>query len=115
LGSSFDSESAFTDDLHLTVDKPKANLGQFSNGTVAIVHRFMKSFAKTMLPLRAPQSLSQDRDHTAEFVPRHHLGEIAMGRRHQTDLDAVRAAAAHSLELGRLLLWRGAQDCIVEL
>jgi hypothetical protein len=38
-----------------------------------------------------------------------------MGRRHQTDLDAVRAAAAHSLELGRLLLWRGAQDCIVEL
>jgi len=115
LGSSFDSESAFTDDLPLTVDKPKANLGQFSNGTVAIVHRFMKSFAKTVLPLRAPQSLSQDRDHTAEFVPRHHLGEIAMRRRHQTDLDAVRAAAAHSLELGRLLLWRGAQDCIVEL
>jgi hypothetical protein len=114
LGSSFDSESAFTDDLPLTVDKPKANLGQFSNGTAAIVHRFMKSFAKTVLPLRAPQSLSQDRDPIAEFVPRH-LGEIAMGRRHQTDLDAVRAAAAHSLELGRLLLWRGAQDCIVEL
>src|SRR2546427_3422561 len=36
---------------------------------------------------------------TAEFVSCDHLGKIAMGRRHQTDVDAVRAAASQTLKL----------------
>src|SRR5580700_3202865 len=44
---------------------------------------------------------------TAEFVSCDHLGKIAMGRRHQTDVDAVRAAASQTL---KLLLLQDAQQ-----
>ena len=45
---------------------------------------------------------------TAEFVSCDHLGKIAMGRCHQTDVDAVRAAASQTVKL--LLTCRIAQQ-----